>query len=253
MSRTHLVIPDSHANPDFNNNRADLLGKLILDLKPDVVVNIGDMWDMHSMASYDKGGKSFWNRTYKADINAGLEFDDRIWSPIRRAKRKKPFAVFCEGNHEFRLKRALNAQPELEGTISFKDFDLGRNYNEVVEYTGGTPGVINVDGINYAHYFVSGVMGRPISGEHTAYSLLTKQFESCTCGHIHTTDYSVRTLPSGKKIMGLSAGVYIDYNPPWAGEVTKLWWSGVLVKHHVDNGQYDPQWISIERLKEMYG
>lgn len=251
--RIHLVLPDPHAHPDFNNSRADLVGRLILDLGPDVVVNLGDMWDMPSMASYDKGGKSFWGRTYKADINAGLDFDTRIWAPIRKAKRKKPHAVFIEGNHEFRLKRAINVQPELEGTVSFSDFDLKRNYNDIVEYQGNTPGVINIDGVNYAHYFVSGVMGRPISGEHVAYSLLTKQFESCTCGHIHTTDFSVRTLPSGKKIMGLSAGSYLDYNAPWAGEINKLWWNGVVIKYNVEGGQYDPRWVSMEQLREVYG
>jgi hypothetical protein len=253
MGKTHLVIPDPHAHPSFNNDRADWLGRFIYDLNPDVVINMGDMFDMPSMASYDKGGKSFWGRTYKADINSGLDFDERLWAPIRKAKKKKPHAVFIEGNHEFRLKRAVNVQPELEGTVSFSDFNLNRNYNDIVEYEGNTPGVINIDGVNYAHFFISGVMGRPISGEHTAYSLLTKQFESCTCGHIHTTDYSVRTLNSGKKIMGLSAGVFMDYNAPWAGEVNKLWWRGVIVKRNVEGGQYDPEWVSIDRLREMYG
>jgi len=250
---THLVLPDSHAHPDFSNERADWVGKLIVDLKPDVVINLGDMWDMHSMASYDKGGKSFWGRTYKADINAGLDFDERLWSPIRKAKKKRPRSVFIEGNHEYRLKRAINVQPELEGTVSFSDFDLSRNYSDIVEYSGGTPGIIEVDGINYAHYFISGVMGRPISGEHTAYSLLVKNFESCTCGHIHTTDFAVRTLNNGRKVMGLSAGAYMDYNAPWAGEVNKLWWNGVIIKRNVEAGSYDPEWISIERLKRAYG
>jgi len=250
---THLVIPDPHAHPDFSNERADWVGKLITDLKPDVVVNIGDMWDMHSMASYDKGGKSFWGRTYKADINAGLDFDERLWAPLRKSKKRKPMSVFIEGNHEHRLKRALNLQPELEGTISFKDFDLDRNYNEVIEYEGGTPGIIKVDGVNYSHFFISGVMGRPVSGEHTAYSLLAKQFESCTCGHIHTTDFAVRSLADGRKIMGLVAGVYQDYQSPWAGEANKLWWRGLIIKRNVDQGQYDPQWVSLDALRKEYG
>ena len=43
MSRTHLVIPDGHAHPDFHNKRAEWLGALIADVKPDVVINIGDV------------------------------------------------------------------------------------------------------------------------------------------------------------------------------------------------------------------
>ena len=253
MSKTHLVIPDPHAHPDHDNDRADWIGKLILDLKPDVVVNLGDMWDNPSMAGYDKGKKSFWGNTYHRDIVAGCEFDDRMWSPIRKAKKRLPYSVFLEGNHEFRLKRALEVQPELDGTISFNDFDLNRNYNNIVEYSGNTPGIIEIDGIHYAHYFVSGVMARAISGERPAYGLLTKEFTSCTSGHIHTFDYCVRTNASGRKIMGLVAGVYQDYESSWAGEVNKLWHRGITIKRGVENGCYDMEFVSIERLREVYG
>lgn len=253
MSKVHLVIPDPHSHPDFNNDRADWIGKLILDLKPDVVINLGDMFDMHSMAGYDKGKKSFWGRTFKKDIDAGLDFDERLWDPIRKAKKKRPYGIFLEGNHENRLKKAISLQPELEGTIGFNDFGLDRNYDEVVEYTGTTPGVIEVDGVHYAHFMVSGVMGRPIGGEHPAYSLISKQFVSCTVGHIHTTDYAVRTAPNGRRIQGLVAGVAQDFESPWAGEVNALWWRGVIIKREVSNGEYSPQWVSLNELKKEYG
>lgn len=253
MGNTHLVIPDPHAHPSFNNERASYLGKFILDLKPDVVVNLGDMWDMPSMSGYDKGKKSFQGRSYSKDLNAGLDFDDRLWHPIRKAKRKRPRSVFIMGNHEFRLNKLLDMQPELDGTVDVSDFQLEKNYHDIVPYVGNTPGIINIDGVHYAHYFVSGVMGRPVGGEHPAYSLLTKQFVSTTCGHIHITDYSVRTTVDGRKIQGLVAGVYQDYESDWAGEVNRLWWRGVVVKRNVENGTYDPEWISLERLKKEYG
>jgi hypothetical protein len=53
--------------------------------------------------------------------------------------------------------------------------------------------------------------------------------------------------------MGLVAGVYQDYDSKWAGERNKIWHRGVWICHDVENGCYDPQFISIERLKEMYG
>lgn len=252
--KVHLVIPDPHAHPNFDNTRADWLGKLILDLKPDVVVNMGDMWDMSSMASYDKGSKSFQGRTFKADLDAGLEFDERLWAPTKKAKKKRPRRIFVEGNHEFRLKRALELQPELEGIIGFNDFDLKRNYDDIVEYEGSTPGQILVDGITYCHYSISGVMGRPVGGEHPGYSLLTKQFQSITCGHIHVFNHCTRTNAQGKRIHGLVAGVYQDYDSPWAGEVNRLWSRGVVIKRHVDGqGDYNHQWVSIDELRAIYG
>lgn len=253
MSKIHLVIPDGHAHPDHHNKRANWVGGLIADLKPDVVVNIGDMFDMPSMSGYDRGKKSFWGKTYKKDLDAGKDFDDRLWHIVRKNKKKKPYSVFFEGNHEYRLKRGIEIQPELEGTIGFQDFDLSRNYNDVIEYNGDTPGIFEIDGIHYAHYFISGVLGRPIGGEHQAYSLLTKNFVSCTVGHTHTTDFSVRTLPSGQRIMGLVSGVCQDYESSWAGERNKLWWRGVIIKRNVEAGCYEPQWVSLDRLRKEYG
>ncbi len=253
MSKTHLVIPDPHAHPDFPNDRADWLGKLIVDLKPDVVINLGDMWDLSSFSGYDKGKKSFQGRSFRKDLDAGLDFDERLWAPTRRAKKKRPYRVFFEGNHEERMKRALELTPELEGTMGFKDFELDKNYDVVVQYEGQTPGILEVDGITYAHFFVSGVLGRPVGGEHPAYSLLTKQFQSATCGHIHVYDHCVRTDASGKRLNGLVAGVYQDYDAPWAGEVNKLWTRGVYIKRNVDKGDYDLQFISMNHLKKEYG
>ena len=89
MGSTHLVIPDCHAHADYPNDRADWVGKLIVDLKPDVVVNLGDMWDLPSFSSYDKGRAKFHGRSYRKDLDAGLEFDDRLWGPLKKAKKKR--------------------------------------------------------------------------------------------------------------------------------------------------------------------
>lgn len=250
---THIVIPDPHAHPDFNNERADWLGKLILDIKPDTVINLGDCADMASLSTYDKGKRAFAGRSYRADINAHLDFQERMWHPIKKAKRKLPYSVVFEGNHEHRIEKALDLSPELSGTIGFDDFRFQDYYDDVVRYEGGTPGIREVDGIAYAHYFISGIMGRPLGGVKPAYAISLANGISSTCGHIHTLDYSVRTLVSGRKINCLVAGVFQDYDSPWAGKINPLWWRGVIVKRNVENGLYDPQFISMEALRKEYG
>lgn len=208
---------------------------------------------MPSLSGYDKGRKSFQGRTYRADIDAHLDFQDRLWSPLRRYKKRLPRSIYLIGNHEHRISRAIDVQPELEGAISLNDLQLDNWYDEIVHYEGSTPGTIDVDGIQYAHYFVSGVMGRAISGEHLATSLLSKRFVSSTCGHSHLADYSVRTNGQGRKIMGTVAGVYQDYECDWAGVTQDLWWKGVVFKRNVVNGVYDPEFISLNTIKKEYG
>ncbi len=251
-TKTHLVIPDIHANPEHNNDRADLLAKLIIDLRPDVVVNLGDQWDMASLSGYDKGKKSFEGRSVARDIDSGREFSERMWNPVRKTKKRFPYRIFLEGNHEERIRRVVNTSRELDGWLSTKDLEIERWYDEFIPYNGNTPGVVNIDGINYAHYFVSGVMGRPIGGEHPAYSLLTKEFVSCTCGHIHVVDWCERTTVGGSKIYGCIAGCFIDQTISWAGEIQKLWWPGVIIKRNVENGSYDPEFVSLAALRKEY-
>lgn len=250
---SHLIISDQHAHPDHNNDRADWLAKLIIDLRPTVVINIGDAADMPSLASYDKGKRSYYGNSYRRDINAHLDFQERMWGPVKKQKKRLPLRVILEGNHEERVERALDMSPELVGTIDFKDFQFEDYYDQIVRYDGRTPGIFTLDGICYAHYFVSGVLARPIGGEHPAYTLVTKEYTSCTQGHSHLLDYCVRTRATNKKIAGLVCGVYQDYESDWAGRVNDLWWRGVVFKKNVEEGNYDPSFISLESLKKEYG
>jgi hypothetical protein len=256
VSRDYCIIPDQHAHPDHNNDRADWLGKFILDRKPDVVVNMGDCWDMPSLSSFDKGKASFNGANYEKDMVAGLDFQDRMWHPMKASKKKQPHKIFLEGNHCHRVKKVLEYEPHLAGErygISYSNFQLEHYYHDVVYYNGGTPGIYTIDDISFAHFFVSGLMGRPIGGDHHAASLLAKNYSSCVAAHSHTVDWAVRSGSNGKKIMGLVAGVYQDYVSGWAGNVNNLWWQGVVYLRNVEAGVYDPEFISIEALRRAYG
>ena len=142
MSKTHIVIPDPHSHPDFNNDRALWLAGLIKDVKPDVVVNLGDVADLASLSSFDKGKASFHGNNYERDIVAHLDFEDKLWGSVKKAKRKMARRIVLEGNHEHRIKRAIDLSPELAGHrygMSFKDLEFDKYYNDVVEYEGSTP------------------------------------------------------------------------------------------------------------------
>lgn len=255
----HLVIPDSHAKPDVSNRRFELLGKFILDLKPDVIVNIGDMADMESLCSYDKGKKAFEGRRYKRDIAAVHDALYKIHTPMdcynanqirNKKKTYHPRMVMCLGNHEDRINRVVENHSELEGTISIQDLKYEYFGWEVHPFKSP----VTIDNILYSHYLTSGVMGKPISGTHTGYSLIQKKFQSCTQGHSHLLDYKIMTTGGGKKVQGLSVGCYLetDQYEAYAGEeANEMWWRGLVVKHITDDG-YDPEFISIERLEKMY-
>jgi hypothetical protein len=254
LGRTYIIVPDSHSHPDHPNDRADWLGQFIADVKPDVLIHIGDSADMASLSLYDKGKQSFHGRNYKADVASHCDFQDRMFAPIKKLKRKLPESYFFIGNHEHRISRAIDLSPELDGAISMKDLQLKEYYDEVIDYTGSTPGVKTIDNISFAHYFVGGIAGRPLGGIHAGYALATKKFTSATCGHSHLVDWSHHKNIRGEAVNGLVVGCYQDYNNDWAGdELAKLWWRGIVVKKNVDgSGGYDPQFLNLDTLRKEY-
>lgn len=246
---THLIIPDSHSHPDYNNNRYDWLGQLILDLRPDVVVNLGDYADMPSLCHYDKGKKGYEGRRYTKDIEAVRDADDRVWHPTRRAKRALPKRrVLTLGNHEERIIKAVEGDAKLDGVLSLSDLGYEDKW-EVHPFLE----TVEIDGVYYSHYLTSGVMGRPISGEHPAYALLTKRHVSCVVGHVHTYDYCRRNRADGTPIISIVAGCYIDYYSDWAGPANHMWVKGVTVLKNVEDGVFEHEFIALETLKDIYG
>ena len=252
MSKTYLLLPDQHAVSYHDNARADWAAKLIIDIKPDVVINMGDAIDLESLSSYDKGKRSFHGKTYKKDLDAHLDFQERLWGPVKATKKKLPHRVILEGNHENRIERALDLSPELAGTIGFDDFLFDKYYDEVVRYDGGLPGIYKRDEILFAHFFPTGVSGRPIGGERPAHMLLAKNGISTVAAHSHTLDYATRRTVADKYLNGLVCGCYHEYIPPWAGSLGKFWQAGIPILRNVEDGRFDFQWISIEALKKEY-
>lgn len=250
---THLIIPDPHAKPNNSFDRFRYLGNLIADVKPDKVICIGDWAEMESLCSYDKGTRGFEGRRYRHDVDAAVEAQEVMFAPIKARKKKQPEYYMLIGNHDQRIEKAVEKDPaQLEGVISLQDLKYEEFGWNVTPYNGSSPGVLQLDGVAYSHYFISGVMGMAIGGTHPAYQMLNKYHVSCVQGHSHTTDYCVRHTANGRNIHGLVVGCYTDDRPDFAGAANDMWWRGVVVLHDVENGEYDPEWISLKAIKKDY-
>jgi hypothetical protein len=125
-----LVIPDAQVKPGHPVDYLRRIGEFIVDKKPDVIVNIGDFADMPSLSSYDRGTKAFEGRRYKADVEAVHAGMDALLGPLNDYNRKaakghreryNPRRILTLGNHEYRIVRATNEDPKLDGTIGLED------------------------------------------------------------------------------------------------------------------------------------
>lgn len=249
---THCVIPDVQAKPGLDFTFLSHVGKYIAEKKPDVIVQIGDFADMSSLSSYDKGKKSFEGRSFNRDIEAATEAMGVLMEPIlmeqyrlkkNKEKQWEPRLVLTLGNHEERINRAVENDRMLEGLVDMEL--LPYHHWEVFPFLE----IVTIDGINYSHYFTSGVMNRPCT---SARQMLTKKHMSCVQGHVQTMDIATDYRADGTTITGLFAGCCYEHDEAYLTKQGNNYFRGIHMLYEVDGGSFYHHAISLKYLRGKY-
>lgn len=257
MTKTVVVWSCAHADPSTDNERFDWLASFLYDLKPDMCIDLGDGADMRSLNTYDtRYPQAIVNQNYEEDINSYNDSQERLRWKFRHSKKKRPFWVGFEGNHENRIKKAIAHDPRLEGQrygVSFSHLQTKHWFDDYHEYSNSAPALVNYDGIIYGHYVASGNYGSALSTKHHGYSLVEKLACSATVGHSHKFNYYHKADARPSPLNGLVVGCFKGKEEAWAGQANQEWRKGIAVKRYVENGNYDLQWISMDALRREYG
>jgi predicted phosphodiesterase len=255
MDKSILVIPDPHDEVDVPDDRFEWAGNLIVSKQPDTIVCLGDGTSLDSLSSYDIGTAVAEGRRYNEDIESFKKAMKRLHKPIndynkisarRKKKKYKPELVYCLGNHEMRIPKAINRDPKLIGTMHLNDLQLKESGWKVYSMTEPA----EVYGIAFSHYFTSGVMGRPIGGVNHARAIVQKTFCSAVVGHTHTRSFYEEADVYGNKIIGLVAGCYFDHKMSWTTEIDR-YWSGLIILS-VEDQEVNPEFISMKKIQRRY-
>lgn len=176
----HIILPDTQVKPGVPLDHLDWVGQAVQDYKPDVVVHLGDHWDFPSLSGHAvPGAAQLEGKRFEDDLEAGNEAMRRLTKAMGSYRGRK---VILRGNHEYRMDRALDANPKWIGAIGyhlFADRPLGW---EVVDYFMGSPQPIVINGVTYAHYFANPNTGKPIGG--TITNRLAKIGTTFVQGHV---------------------------------------------------------------------
>jgi hypothetical protein len=255
--KTIVVMSCAHSDPSVPNDRFSWLGDFLYDLKPDYVVDLGDGADMRSLNTYDtRYPQAIVNQSYQADIETYNDAQSRLWDRYKISKKKRPYRIGFEGNHENRIKKAIAHDPRISGDrfgISFSHLQTDHWFDDYHEYLNGGPAIADYDGVSYAHYFSSGNFGSAMSGIHHAYGLLQTRNHSSTCGHSHKRSLYFKDSAHPHPLIGLVVGCYKGKDEGWAGQANQQWWRGVIIKRNIEDGHYDPEFVSMEALQKAYG
>lgn len=248
----HVVIPDTQVKPGVPVDNLRWIGLYIADKRPDVVVHLGDHWDMPSLSSYDKGKKAMEGRRYRADVDAGNEgmalLNAGIESGIeksRRGKRKvwKPRRILLRGNHEERIMRAANSDAAFDGTIGYHDLlSPGWEVHDFLE-------PVEVDGVVFAHYFANRGTGKPLGG--MASTRLKQLGHTFIQGHQQVLEVATRFVLDRQQ-WGIVAGAAYLHDEEYLGYQGNYHWRGIIRLVSVDDGSFDPMFISLDSLCRRY-
>lgn len=255
--KRHLVIPDAQIRPGSDTSCVEWAANAVLDYRPDVIVIIGDWFDLPSLSTHElPGSKEAEGRNVRDDIDAGNEAFERFYRPIRKEvdrtvsshkRRWKPECHFLFGNHEHRLTRAIARDPKYDGILSLDHLKTpGFQRHEFLK-------IVELDGIKYCHYFPNPFSGKPIGG--TIVNRLNAIGSSFTQGHQQGFLYASKQYPDHVK-HGLVCGRFYLGNEHYRPQdVQQSEWNGIVVKNGVGDygpGTYDLMPLSMNYLRNKF-
>lgn len=246
-TRRHFIIPDTQVRLGVPTDHLDWVGRAIKEYDPDVVIHLGDHWDLESLSTWSGAGSlQREGLRYLDDITAGNEAMSRLGAAMAGWKGPK---IILRGNHEDRLTRRINVDPVWERMIGSHQFNDASSGWEVVDYVHGSPGVKNIDGIAYAHFFANPNTGKPISG--TIAARLAKIGQSFVQGHAQGLQQGNVQYATGHTRNGIVAGSCYMHDEPYKGLANRHW-RGVVVLNEVRNGTFSEMPLTLDYLCRKY-
>ena len=254
---THVVIPDTQIEPGDPTDMMGWIGSYIVEHlagRSNVkIIHLGDHAAMNSLSVHNSPQEQQ-GMTYEDDINSA----NVAWSELNAAlvsynkkrkayKEKKwnPEKHILIGNHENHIDRAVANDPRLVGKLRLSDLDYERSGWTVHPFLK----VLQLDGVNYSHFFVNNSNGRAISG------MIETRIKSIGASFVqgHQQGLKVGMVETiGGRRRGIVAGSCYLKSEGYRGPQAMGEWRGILVLHQVREGDYDLMEVSLDYLCRRY-
>jgi len=242
-------FPDLHACPDHRSETYKVIravANLFKEKEVDLIVHAGDFNDMASLSSWDKGTRTIEGRRLTRDLRFSRDclqlFNDTLGSAVDTDR------IITLGNHEDRLFRMYNQQPQLHDLIGEDPWGYGEYGWDVYDFLS----MVEINGVVFSHYFQNptSVMGSAIGG--TIENCLKNLGHSFVQGHTQTLKMGQIHRANGDIHCGTIAGsCYIpDHN--YKGPQGNNHWKGALILDNMDDGYYDTRTFGLRSLLKGY-
>ena len=244
---TIFVIGDTQCKQGIDLEYMHWIGAYIARKKPDIIVHLGDHYDMASLSSYDKSTLSAEGRRVLHDIDAGDTGLDIIQQYIDDVPEYNPRKVVTLGNHEDRIDRFVSLNPEFQGFMGTDKLAFASYGWEVYPFLKP----VNICGINFVHYLANTMTGKPLGG--SALSRLKQVGESYVMGHQQVFDYAERPLQlSGKKQLGIIVGACYNHDEGYKGYQGNHHFRGCVMLYECSDGYALHKNVTLQHMQDLY-
>lgn len=249
------VCPDTQVKEGVPTDHITAFGNYCYHRRPDIIVHLGDHWDMPSLSAWDSSAKKVAEKSFymdaggpsvsRGDIGSGNQaMKDLIKAIHGKSRTYRPKIIRLIGNHEHRITRAIEERPEYRGALSLKH--LYSDHQEVVPYLK----VKAIAGVAFSHFFPLNAKGKVTqskNGPASAQAMLRNVGMSCIAGHQQGLDQAMHESPAGRK-RAIIAGSFYQHRESYLTEMGNDHWQGCLYLHEVHRGDFDLMELSMRYL-----
>ena len=230
-----IILPDIHMT-DKTPKTYKVVKGFISQFKPDETIILGDFMDVASLSAwdYDKKRKMEGRRFLKEVDCANKELDY-----IQKYSKK---IIYIVGNHENRVDRYLDKNPEMEGMIDL--LTVLKIHKRKIEWIP-LDKVYALGKCNFVHGLYT--------NQYHAKKTLEAVGDNIVYGHVHQASSFFKTAKLQKPIMAYSLGCLGDLAPEYMAGKWANWITGFGVMYYnTDNGLFNLYPINIISNKFIF-
>jgi hypothetical protein len=244
------VIPDVHLSPEMPPDRMAWLGKWCAEEAPDEIVQLGDLGTFDSVSGHAPPGTLSFEGLPRVrhDFEAVARGLEIFGNALGKCRARKTVTL---GNHEYRLARFEDRNPQIEGMLTEKLDDMlagfGWASKPFREY-------LMIAGAGFIHIPINSA-GKPYGGKMSAHAIARDALHSIIHGHTHVRQSThVPKLGHSKLVSVISPGCAL---PPghvehYAKHSATGWFWGALCISVRDGVILDENHVSMETLQRRY-
>jgi len=249
--RHALLFGDTH-EPFSDPKAKKCIERIVADVRPDVLVHMGDLIDCYSLSRFDKA------ITRKADVQADID-TSAAWLKALYMLSPNAERYYLEGNHEFRLTKTIEgSRDQVREVMGLRTVQRATAWKSILEDAGVDAGMwefVPRRGQTRRRIFPRFILkhGDRVSAKsgYTAFREMDRYGCSGASGHTHRLGHVFHNDFNGAHCW-LETGCTCDLLPEYVEDPD--WQHGcVLITFTTDYRFFSPSAIYIQEGNAIYG